>query len=46
MIGDDLLFSRIIKINEGNVIFEDNSKGKIIRVGNIGGKSSLSIEKV
>jgi hypothetical protein len=28
------------------VIFGDNSKGKIIRVGNIGSKSSPSIEKL
>jgi len=46
MTGDDSLFSGITKINGGKVTFRDNSKGKIIGVGNIGSKSSLSIEKV
>jgi hypothetical protein len=46
MTRDDSLFSSITKINSGKVIFRDNSKGKIIGVGNIGGKSSPSIEKV
>jgi hypothetical protein len=43
---DDSLFSNITKINGGKVTFGDNSKRKIIGVGNIGGKSSPSIEKV
>jgi len=42
---DDSLFSSITKINSGKVTFKDNSKGNIIGVGNIGGKSSPSIEK-
>jgi hypothetical protein len=46
MTGDDLLFSSITKINGENVTFRDNSKGKIISVGNIGGKSSPLIENV
>jgi len=46
MTGDDSLFSGITKINGGKVTFRDNSKGKIIGVGNIGSKSSLSIKKV
>ena len=43
---DDSLLSSINKINGEKVIFRDNSKGKIIGVGNIGGKSSPSIEKM
>jgi hypothetical protein len=46
MTRDDSLFSSISKINGEKVIFGDNSKRKIIRVGNIGSKSSPSIEKV
>jgi hypothetical protein len=45
MTGDDSLFSSITKINDGKVTFENNSKGKIIGVGNIRSKSSLSIKK-
>jgi hypothetical protein len=37
MIEDDQLFSSITKINGEKVTFRDNSKGKIIGVGNIGG---------
>ena len=46
MTRDDSLFSSISKINGEKVIFGDNSKRKIIRVGNIGSKSSPSIEKL
>jgi hypothetical protein len=46
MTRDDSLFSSISKINGEKVIFEDNSKRKIIKVGNIGSKSSPSIEKL
>jgi hypothetical protein len=46
MTGDDSLFSSITKINDGKVTFGNNSKGKIIGVGNIRSKSSLSIKKV
>jgi hypothetical protein len=46
MTRDDLLFSSITKINGENVTFRDNSKGKIIRSCNIGGKSSPLIENV
>jgi hypothetical protein len=45
MTGDKLLFSSITKI-KGNVTFENNSKGKINRVDNIGDKFSLSIKNV
>jgi hypothetical protein len=37
MIEDDQLFSSITKINGEKVTFRDNSKGKIIGGGNIGG---------
>jgi hypothetical protein len=46
MTGDDSLFLSITKINGGKVTFGDNSKGKIIGVDNIIGKSSHSIEKI
>jgi hypothetical protein len=46
MTGDTSLLSSITKINRGKVISGDNSKGKIIKVDNIGDKSSPSIEKV
>jgi hypothetical protein len=46
MIKDDSLFSSISKINGRKVTFGDNLKGKDIGVGNIGCKSSPSIEKV
>ena len=46
MTRDYSLFLSITKINSGKVTFRDNLKGKIIRVGNIGGKSSPSIENV
>ena len=46
MTRDDSLFSNITKINGEKVTFEDNSKRKIIGVGNIGCKSFPSIEKV
>jgi hypothetical protein len=39
MIKDDSVFSSITMINSGKVTFEDNSKEKIIGVGNIRGKS-------
>jgi hypothetical protein len=45
MTGDTSLLSSITKINRGKVISGDNSKGKIIKVDNIGDKSSPSIEK-
>jgi len=45
MTGDNLLFSSITKI-KGNVTFENNSKGKINRVDNIGDKFSPSIKNV
>jgi hypothetical protein len=45
MIEDDSLFSSITMINSGKVTFKDNSKEKIIRVGNIRGKSFPKIEK-
>jgi hypothetical protein len=43
---DDSLFSSITKINGVKVTFEENSKGKIIGVDNIRGKSFPSIENV
>jgi intein/homing endonuclease len=46
MTEDDSLFSSISKINGGKVTFGDNSKGKVIGVGNTGDKSSPSIEKM
>jgi hypothetical protein len=46
MTKDDSLFSSISKINGRKITFWDNLKGKVIGVGNIGGKSSPSIEKV
>jgi hypothetical protein len=45
MTGDNSLLSSITKINGGKVISKDNSKGKIIKVDNIGDKSSPSIKK-
>jgi len=45
MTRDDSLFSSITKINSGKVTFEENSKGKIIGVDNIQGRSSPLIEK-
>jgi predicted RNA-binding protein with RPS1 domain len=44
MTKDYSSFSSITIINGGDVTFGDTLKGKIIRVDNIGGKSSLSIE--
>ena len=46
MTGNNSLFSSITKIYGGKVIFRDNSKEKIIRVSNIGGKYSLLIENM
>jgi len=45
MTGDNSLLSSITQINGGKVTSKDNSKGKIIKVDNIGDKSSPSIEK-
>lgn len=44
MTGDDLLFSSTTKINNEKVIFKDNSKQKIIWVGNIKDKFILTNE--
>ena len=46
MTGENSLLSSITKINGENVTFGDNSKGKIIGVSNIKGKSSPFIKKV
>ena len=46
MTRDDSLFSSITKINSGKVTFGENSKGKIIGVDNIQGRSSPLIKKV
>jgi hypothetical protein len=46
MTGENSLLSSITKINGENVTFGDNSKGKIIGVSNIEGKSSPFITKV
>lgn len=46
MTGDDTLFSSLTKTKGGKVTFGDNSKGKIVGIGNIGGMSSTSIENV
>ena len=46
MAGDKNKFTSLALKDGGNVKFEDNSKGKIISIGNIGKSSSLIIEDV
>ena len=47
MIGNYSWFSSFTKIqNGGNVSFRDNSRGKIIAIGNVGNVSSTLIENV
>ena len=46
MTGDPSRFSSLSTIKGGNVTFGDNSKGKIIGIGNIGGNSLPLIENV
>ena len=46
MTGDPTIFATLSKPKGGHVSFGDNSKGKIIGVGNIGGNPSPLIENV
>ena len=46
MAGDKNKFTSLALKDGGNVKFGDNSKGKIISIGNIGKSSSLIIEDV
>ena len=46
MTGDPTIFATLSKQKGGHVTFGDNSQGKIINIGNIGGNPSLLIENV
>ena len=46
MTGDENQFTSLKPKDGGLVIFGDNIKGKVIRIGNIGNNSSTSIENV
>ena len=44
MIGDSINFSKFTSQDGGYITFEDNNKGKIIGIENIGNKSNLLIK--
>ena len=46
MTGDKDQFISLESKDGGNVTFEDNAKGKIIGIGQVGNSNSLSIHKV
>ena len=44
MTGDPTIFTTLSKQKDGHVTFDDNSQGKIIGIGNVGGNPSPLIQ--